>query len=126
MFRIVTITLFLAFFLFCHLGYAEDIVYRYYTPIEYFSPEEYLYVLDEGKHFPNEFKPLLAKVCFDHPQYNKLDVMNSMISAYQAVQKTQPDISMYEVAKGVGRFSDAVLGIALETYVTAYVRSQVR
>lgn len=126
MFRIVTIALFLVFFLFGHFGYAEDIVYRYYTPIEYFSPEEYLYVLDEGKHFPNEFEPLLAKVCFDHPRYNKLDVMNSMISAYQAVQKTQPDISMYEVAKGVGRFSDAVLGIALETYVTAYVRSQVR
>ena len=123
--KIITIS-FLTLFSLTYGGYAEDFTLKYYSYTGYLSPEKCLYVLDNGRHFPNEFRPVLNEICLGHPKYNKTEVTNLMISAYQAIQKSQPDITIFEVAKGMRRFSEDILGIDLTTCVAAYVRSQAK
>lgn len=112
--------------LFVSPGYAERPYDKDYVSSDTFTPEESLSILDEGSHFPGEFRSLVEGVCLEHPGYRENEVVHLMISAYQAVQKNKPDITMYGVAKDVRRFSKDELGIDLRTYIAAYVRSQAR
>jgi len=101
-------------------------VYHYvYTP-KRFQPEEYLYILDEGKHYPSEFKPIIREVNRRNLQYSPDEVKDVIVSAHQVVKKYKPAVSVYEVAKDVDRYTEDDLGIDLSTLTTAYVRSQSR
>ncbi|MBN3041126.1 MAG: hypothetical protein JW867_08350 [Candidatus Omnitrophica bacterium] len=101
---------------------AEEITYA--NP-EGYNPEKNLYILDEGSHLPHEFTPVLNEIISYHPNYTKGEVVYLTVSAYRAVQKDNPDVSMYEVTKDVRRFAEDDLGIDLATLTAAYVRSQV-
>ena len=99
--------------------------YYVYTPKE-FRPEEQLYILDEGKHYPLEFKPIIREVNRRNLRYSSNEVKDVIVSAYQAVKRYKSAISVYEVAKDVDRYTEDDLGIGLPTLTAAYVRSQSR
>ncbi len=104
-------------------GYADS-GYRFIDDL--YSPEKRLSVFDRGAHFPEEFKPYVIRVCSEHPGYSRDEVAKFMIAAYQEVQKDKPEITMYQVADDVRRFTRDELGIELMTYLKSYVRSQIR
>jgi len=107
------------------LDTAMPAYYYVYTPKK-FKSEEYLYILDEGKHYPSEFKPIIKEVNRRNLQYSSDEVKDVIVSAHQVVKKYKPSISVYEVAKDVNRYTEDDLGIDLTTLTSAYVRSQSR
>lgn len=89
-----------------------------------YTPEKRLHIVDRGSHYPSEFKKVVTDVCRQHSSYSTSEVADSMILAYQEIQKDQPKITMYEVSEDIRRNSQDELGIDLVTYIVAYVRSQ--
>ena len=90
------------------------------------SPEEHMYILDQGDHFPKEFRPVLRDINRNHYNYSSNEVATMVISSYEVIQKENPDVSIYETLKDVERYSEDELGIDLSTYIVAYIRSQVK
>ena len=90
------------------------------------SPEEHMYILDQGDHFPKEFRPVLRDVNRNHYNYSRDEVATMVISSYEVIQKENPDVSIYDTLKDIERYSEDELGIDLSTYIVAYIRSQVK
>jgi hypothetical protein len=124
MLRKISLFLIVGLFILTFSAYSEQFYYSYYG--DGYTPEKGLAAIDQGKHFPNEFKPLVVGICLEHPSYSKNEVASLILSAYLAIQKDKPDITMYEVAEALKRFSQDKLGIDFSTYVIAYVHSQAK
>lgn len=110
--------IFLGFFILLtalSFAYAEDM-----------KSEDYLCILDEGSHTQREFNTILKKIQSSHPKYTRGEIVSFIALAYGSLKANKPNISVYDVAKGTMVISDDNLGIDLESFVIAYLRSRNR
>lgn len=84
-----------------------------------------LHIADDFNHSPREFLTILNVIQKYHPKYSKEEIGNLIVIAYQTIKKHLEEISVYEVAEGIKRFSKDKTGIDLKGLVTAYIYSQV-
>ena len=107
--------LFFTLFIVSDFAYAEQV-----------KSEDYLCIVDMGSHTQQEFKSILNKIRVNHPKYTKGEIANFITLAYSNIKEKKPNISIYDVAKGTMVISDDNLGIDLENFIIAYLRSQTR
>ena len=107
--------LFFTLFIVSDFAYAEQV-----------KSEDYLCIVDMGSHTQQEFKLILNKIRVNHPKYTKGEITNFITLAYSNIKEKKPNISIYDVAKGTMVISDDNLGIDLENFIIAYLRSQTR
>ena len=97
-----------------------------YTPAEEWSPEHTLYTLDDFQHLPSEFLAIVNIIRSYKPNYIRGEIIDFIKTAYYTLRMQGIQISIYEVAEGIRRFSIDNLGIDLKDLVRAYVDSQSR
>ena len=89
------------------------------------DPEVKMYILDLANHYPREFHAVLRDVYLNHDDYTKYEIGDFVTTAYETIQRRKDNVSIYNIAKDIQRYTEDELGIDLKTYIAAYVRSQI-
>lgn len=108
---------FLAILLFCCAFYSQAMA---------LSGEKMLYTLDKENHFPREFSAVLRAIHYYNPYYSVAEIADLITQAYFTIKLNGTDISLYEVADGIRRFSSDELGIDFKEMVHAFINSQLQ
>jgi hypothetical protein len=101
----------------------RQMIYLGYEAQRY--PEDIMYILDKGNHYPREFKEVLRDIYMNHVDYTTGEVSDLAIAAYDAIEREKPETTIYDTVENLQRYTADELGIDLTTYIAAYVRSQI-
>ena len=97
----------------CSAGYASTVTDAYS-----------LSMLDNLEHRPRIFYEKVKTIHAHQPEYSREEISDMIIAAYYTLKSSGKQVTLYDVAEGVRRFSVDELGINFEDLVRAYVDSQ--
>jgi hypothetical protein len=86
--------------------------------------EENLSVIDQYKHTPEQFLSVLDEINTNQPKYSIEKVGDMVVRSYYEVIKSNNQLTIYDVALGIKRFSQDKLGIDLKDLIVTYIESQ--
>jgi len=86
--------------------------------------EDTLSVIDQRHHTPEQFLSVLDAIHANHPKYSTERIGDMVARSYYEVVKANSQMTIYDVALGIKRFSQERIGLDLKDLVVTYIESQ--
>jgi len=109
----IMISLVLLLFTLCLATFAEPL------PVS-----QKLSLLDRSEHSPQEFFYILKTIRFYNQSWSFAEIADTITASYSGLKKSNPGLTVYDVALGIKRFSSDTLGIRLQLLADSYIKSQ--
>jgi len=86
--------------------------------------EDTLAVIDQHHHTSEQFLSVLDAIHANHPKYSTERIGDMAARSYYEIVKSNSQLTIYDVALGIQRFSQERIGLDLKDLVVTYIESQ--